>query len=238
MAYGGISCKYLFCRGSMLYRTYILLFFFVSIFSCVHADDATERVFREAQHHIGEDEFVSFLRTFCKKYQELHPDEIKETDKKYQRALNLDIKSDELKQIVLDECNCHTNEAMYQQYARDMLEQALHHHQHELRCAYQQMVSVIHKMRDLPTKEIQALTEYEDAIDDYEAIVKETSNDVKHAKNELAGILARAQLRFTLRQQALRYAYHRHAIRCIRYVISELNDSDWSFFNPLGWLFS
>jgi hypothetical protein len=187
--------------------------------------------------HISEHEFVRFLKTFCKRYEEQFPDKVKAAHKKYKKALELSYKSDELKEIVLTDCNCHSHEAMYQKYAKEMLDQALQHHRNELNCAARQMHTLITKLRDISIVEIQESEQLEQEIEYTDVILKKTSDDKGYAQNEVAKILARAQLRYSLGQQALRLAYHQHAIRAIQHALDEIDDSRWTFFNPLKWLF-
>ncbi len=188
--------------------------------------------------HINKHEFVQFLKKFCRQYEEQFPEKVKFAQKRYKKALELSYKSDELKELVLADCNCHPNEAMYQKYAKDMLEQAVQHHANELRCANRQMMVILNKLKDVSIREIREAEYLEEAVEDNENIVKYTSDDKSYAQNEVAKILARAQLRYSLRQQAIRLAYHQHAISAIRYALDELDDSRWTFFNPLKWLLS
>ena len=188
--------------------------------------------------HINKHEFVQFLKKFCRQYEEQFPEKVKFAQKRYKKALELSYKSDELKELVLADCNCHPNEAMYQKYAKDMLEQAVQHHANELRCANRQMMVILNKLKDVSIREIREAEYLEEAVEDNENIVKYTSDDKSYAQNEVAKILARAQLRYSLRQQAIRLAYHQHAISAIRYALDELDDSRWTVFNPLKWLFT
>ncbi len=221
-----------------MFRTLILLLLMLSplgIFADNNKDP--EIPFVPKAVHVNEFEFVDFLRRFCQRYEQQFPEKERKAQKKYKKALKLNYSSEELKRIILEDCNCHPNEAMYQKYAPDVLEAALCHHKNEFKCAQAQMLTVLQKLKDVTCKEIYEFEDQEESVGDYQEIIRQTSDDKAHAQDELARILTRAQLRYTLRQQAQRCAYHRHAMKALDYSIDQINPSRWTFFNPVSWLF-
>ncbi|MEX0671850.1 MAG: hypothetical protein WD068_00680 [Candidatus Babeliales bacterium] len=217
---------------------HVLILYLFAISVPFLANEESNEAAQLPEIHINEHTFIRFLKQFCQRYEEQFPEKIKAAQKKYKKALELNYKSEELKKIVLADCNCHPNEAMYQKYAKEVLEQAREYHANEMECAYQQMLAITQKIKEIATMQIQEMEYLQESITDADTVLKSTHDDTLYAQGELAQIIARVQLRYTLRQQAMRFAYHQHAIDAITHILDELDPSRWSFFNPLSWLFS